>query len=131
MAQPAQIKGLGPSGEFIVIDNGAAGVTSTNGAAYSKGSGIGSDGGSGNWTGNGANSGGFDLAANGATAQGANTFGNTGTVLVDPANDQARNQPACATFPGNPVSQTAPTFTTATKVLTNPLSATIVYKNPA
>ena len=88
MAQPAQIKGLGPSGEFIVIDNGAAGVTSTNGAAYSPGSGgPPTGGGSGNWTGPGAASGGFDLTAGGAVAQDQNSFGN-GTI-PDAANPTA------------------------------------------
>jgi hypothetical protein len=124
MAQPAQVKTGLPSGEFVVIDNGAAGVTSTNGVVTP---GV---GGSGNWTGPGAVSGGFDLTS-GAIDQCINAFGNTGSVLLDPVNDQIIPIPKIATFPGNPVSLTAPTFATLTKVLTNPLSATIVFKNPA
>lgn len=127
MAQPAQVKTGLASGEFIVIDNGAPGVVSTNNTS-------GASGGSGNWTGAGATSGGFDLTANGATGQGTNSFGDTGTVLIDASgNDSPSVNVKDATFKGNgnPVSAVPFTYQTVTKVLTNPLSATINFKNPA
>jgi len=125
MAQPAQVKFTLPSGEWVAIDNGAAGVVSTNNV-------VGANGGSGNWTGNGATSGGFDLTANGAVAQSTNPFGDTGTVLIDDSgNDTVYPDPQVGTVKGNPVSGVQPTYATVTKVLTNPLSATIRYKNPA
>lgn len=125
MAQPAQVKFSTPGGEFVVIDNGAAGVVSTNNV-------IGATGGSGNWAGNGAISGGFDLTANGSTAQGTNAFGDTGTVLIDTSgNDTVYADPQVGTLKGNPISGVQPVFATVTKVLTNPQSATVNWKNPA
>jgi hypothetical protein len=80
MSQPAQIKLGLPDGSYVVIDNGTAGVTSTNVTPYSAGSGgPPTGGGAGNWTGPGATSGGFDLAANGSISQGQNSFTN-GTI---------------------------------------------------
>lgn len=107
-----QVKTGLPSGEFFVVDNSAAPGFPTLDITKEN---IG-----------------YDDTAPGAGSQSTNPFGDTGSVLIDASgNDQARNQPACATFPGNPVSLNAPTFTTVTKVLTNPLSATILFKNPA
>lgn len=75
---------------------------------------------------------GYDTTAPGATAQGTNPFGDTGSVLIDASgNDTVFADPQCATVKGNPVSNTPPTFATVTKVLTNPASATINWKNPA
>jgi len=109
MAQPAQIKSLGPSGEFVVIDNAAAPAF----PILSAGTHIGYD------------------TMTGAVAQGLNSFGDTGTVLLDPANDTVWADPQVSTFKGNPVAMTAPTYAVLTKVLTNPQSATIIFKNPA
>ena len=119
MAQPTQIKFSLPENSFNVIDNSAASTTTTL-AGPTNPSPIG-----------------FDTVApatvpSGANAQGTNPFGDTGTVLIDASgNDTVWADPQIATFPGNPVSQTAPTFKTVTKVLTNPLSATVNWKNPA
>lgn len=124
MAQPAQMKTGLPSGEFIVIDNGAPGVVSTNNTS-------GASGGSGNWTGAGAVSGGFDLTANGAVAQGSNSFGDTGTTTLDTVNDTVYADPGVATVKGNPVSNTQPTYATVTTVLNSPLSTRLLFKNPA
>ena len=133
MAQAQQVKFTLPDNGFIVIDNGTPGVTSTNGAAYSPGSGgPPTGGGSGNWTGPGATSGGFDLTSGGTQSQGTNPFADTGSVLVDASgNDTVYADPAVATVKGNPVSNVQPTYATVTKVLTSPLSATILWKNPA
>lgn len=133
MAQAKQVTTGLPSGEFFVIDNGTPGVTSTNGAAYSPGSGgPPTGGGSGNWTGPGAVSGGFGLTSGGTQSQGTNPFADTGNVLIDASgNDTVYADPMNATVKGNPVSLTPPTYATVTKVLTNPQSATINWKNPA
>jgi hypothetical protein len=72
MSQPAQVKFGLPDGSFNVVDNGSPGVTSTNNV-------VNANGGSGNWSGAGAVSGGFDLCANGSISQGQNSFTN-GTV---------------------------------------------------
>lgn len=112
MAQPAQITGLGPSGEWVAIDNSAAPAFPSLDASKEH---IG-----------------YDNTFPGAVAQGKNSFGDTGTVLIDASgNDTVYSDPQIATFPGNPVSQTAPTYKTVTKVLTDPNSATVNWKNPA
>ena len=132
MAQPAQVKFTLPSGEWIAIDNGAPGVTSTNGAPYTAGSGgPPTGGGSGNWSGSGAVSGGFDLTANGATAQGTNPFADTGSVLLDSVNDTVYVDPMVATVKGNPVSNTQPSYATVTTVLNSAQSTRLLWKNPA
>lgn len=97
MSQPGQVKFGLPDGSFNVVDNGSPGVTSTNNV-------VNANGGSGNWTGTGAVSGGFDLCANGANSQGQNPFTN-GTVPDFVAN--------------------------GTKIINNPFAASIVYKNPS
>lgn len=126
-----QVKSGLPSGEFSVIDNSAAGATSTNVTVYGAGSGgPPTGGGAGNLTGSGVPN--FDNTAPGATAQGTNPFADTGTVLIDASgNDTVYADPGVSTLAGNPVSGTQPTFKTVTKVLTNPASATINWKNPA
>jgi hypothetical protein len=69
----------------------------------------------------------------GAQAQGLNSFGDTGTVLLDiGGNDQARRPFQDATFPGNPVSLTNPAYKTLTKVIQdNRQGIQILFKNPA
>lgn len=109
MAQPAQIKTGLPSGEFVVIDNASAPAF----PVLSAGTHIGYD------------------TMTGAVAQGINSFADTGTVLLDPANDTVWADPQVSTVKGNPVSNTPSTYATLTKVLTNPQSATIIFKNPA
>jgi hypothetical protein len=125
MAQPTQVKGLGPSGEFVVIDNGVSQVTVTaNGSPQvSNGqTGLNSD----------KSTLGFDNVLNGATAQGTNSFGDTGTVLIDASgNDIAAINVKDATFKGNPVSAVPFSYAKVTKVLTDPNSATVNFKNPA
>ena len=119
MAQPTQIKFSLPENSFNVIDNSAASTTTTL-AGPTNPSPIG-----------------FDTVApatvpSGANAQGTNPFGDTGTVLIDASgNDTASVNFKDATFNGNPVSAKAFTYSTVTKVLTNPLSATVNFKNPA
>jgi hypothetical protein len=74
---------------------------------------------------------GYDTVAPGATSQSTNPFSDTGSVLVDASgNDTVYADPSVATVKGNPVQNTQPTYATVTKVLTNPLSATITFKNP-
>jgi hypothetical protein len=124
MAQPAQIKTGLPSGEFVIIDNGAAGVVSTNNV-------VGAGGGSGNWTGAGAVSGGFDLAANAAVAQATNPFGDTGSTTLDTVNDTVWADPQVGTYKGNPVSAVAPVYATVSTVLNSPLTTRLLWKNPA
>lgn len=106
-----QVKFATPNSDFCVIDNSAAPTFPTLSAGTSLG---------------------YDTTAPGATAQGTNPFGDTGSVLIDASgNDTVFADPQCATVKGNPVSNTPPTFATVTKVLTNPASATINWKNPA
>lgn len=126
-----QVKSGLPGGEFSVIDNSAAGAISTNVTAYSAGSGgPPTGGGAGNLTGSGVPN--FDTTSPGATTQGTNPFADTGTVLIDASgNDTVYADPQCSTVKGNPVSNTPPIFAVVTKVLTNPASATINFKNPA
>jgi hypothetical protein len=74
---------------------------------------------------------GYDTTAPGATSQSTNPFADTGSVLVDASgNDTVYADPSCATVAGNPTQNKQPTFATVTKVLTNPLSATVTFKNP-
>jgi hypothetical protein len=124
MAQPKQMTTGLPGGEFSIIDNGAAGVVSTNNTS-------GPNGGSGNWTGTGAASGGFDLAANGALAQATNPFGDVGSTTMDTVNDTVYADPGVATVKGNPVSATQPTYATVSTVLNSSLSTRLLFKNPA
>jgi len=111
MAQPAQIKTGLPSGEFIVIDNASAPTF----PVLSAGTHIGYD------------------TMTGAVGQGLNSFGDTGTVLLDKSgNDTASTNPRCSTFAGNPVSMTAPTFKVVTKVLQDSRQGIdVAWKNPA
>lgn len=126
MGQPVQVKTNLPDGSFVVVDNGMPGVTSTNNVA-------GAGGGSGNYTGPGAaNGGGFDLCANGSNSQGINVFGDTGSVLLDSANDSVWPDPQCATFAGNPVSLTAPSFKTVSTIINDARTGIrILFKSPA
>jgi hypothetical protein len=112
MSQPTQVKFVTPNNDWAVIDNSAAPSVTT-----------------------GFNAGtlqGYDTTAPGAVAQGTNPFGDTGSVLIDASgNDTAYLDPSTSTVVGNPVSNVTPTAKTVTKVLTNPLSATINWKNPS
>lgn len=119
-----QVKYGLPNGDFSVIDNSAAPVviTASGTPQITNGqTGINFD----------KATLGFDTTAPGSQSQCANVFGDTGSVLVDPVNDVLCPDPQIATYPGNPVLQTAPTFAKASQPLNNPLSATITWKNPA
>jgi hypothetical protein len=119
MAQPAQVVFNTPSNDMCVIDNSAAQTTTTL-AGPNNSSPIG-----------------FDTVnpptfPTGAQAQGLNSFGDTGTVLLDSVNDQIRVAPHDSTFPGNPVSFTNPTYKTLTTVLNdNRQGLRILFKNPS
>lgn len=110
MANPAQVIFNTPNNDFNVIDSPAAPTFVTP----SAGTHIGYD------------------TKSGAVAQGLNSFGDTGTVLLDSVNDTVYADPFCATFKGNPVSQIAPTFTTVATVINNATTGIrILWKNPA
>ena len=119
MSQPAQVVFNTPSNDMCVIDNSAAQTTTTL-AGPNNSSPIG-----------------FDTVnpptdPTGAQAQGLNSFADTGNCLLDLVNDQARRPFQDATFPGNPVSLTNPTYKTLTKVIQNSFSGIqILFKNPA
>ena len=119
MAQPAQVIFNTPSNDMCVIDNSSAQTTTTL-AGPNNSSPIG-----------------FDTVnpptdPTGAQAQGLNSFADTGNCLLDLVNDQARRPFQDATFPGNPVSLTNPTYKTLTKVIQNSFSGIqILFKNPA
>lgn len=107
-----QVKFVLPNGDWCNVDNSVAPSVTT-----------------------GFNAGaiqGYDTTVPGASAQSTNPFGDTGSVLVDASgNDTAPNTYDMSTVVGNPVSAVSPTGKVVTKVLTNPLSATINFKNPA
>jgi len=106
-----QIKFITPNNDWAAIDNSAAPAPTTLNAGTLQG---------------------YDTTAPGATSQSTNPFADTGSVLIDASgNDTVYANPRVSTFAGNPVAGTAPTFKTVTKVMTNPLSATINHKNPA
>lgn len=118
MAQPAQIKFVLPNGDWCAIDNSAAGATVTSNGTPPN---------SNNWTGVG-----FDITSPGAVAQGLNSFGDTGTVLLDSVNDTAYLDPTTSTVVGNPVAGLSPTGKVLTTVLNNATTGIrILYKNPA
>lgn len=119
-----QIK-WGPSGEFCVVDDGSSPSFPTLDITNEQ---IGYD--------NKVPQASTYGSLNGGTAtQAANPYGDTGSTTLDTVNDTVYADPSCATFVGNGgkgvLLNTAPTFATVTKVLTNPLSATILWKNPA
>jgi hypothetical protein len=108
---PTQIKFGLPNNDWAAIDNSAAPTFPTFNAGTSLG---------------------YDTTAPGATAQGLNTFGDTGTVLLDSANDSAPNTFKMATVVGNPVSNVAPTGKVLTTVINNATTGIrILVKNPA
>lgn len=110
MANPAQIIFATPNNDFNVIDSPAAPTFVTP----SAGTHIGYD------------------TKTGAVAQGLNSFGDTGTVLLDSVNDTVYADPSVATFKGNPVSQVAPTYATVSTVLNdNRQGLRLLFKNPA
>jgi hypothetical protein len=128
MAQPVQVKSGLPSGEYSVIDNAAAPVTITpnlvSNVQVSNGqTGLNSD----------KATLGFDtIAAPGAVGQGLNSFGDTGTVLLDSVNDVAVFDPTAIGLTGNPVSLTVPTPKVLTTVLNDSRQAVrVLFKNPA
>ena len=103
MSQPTQCFNTNlPDGSYSVIDNGAAGAVSTNITPYSAGSGgPPTGGGAGNMTGSTVPN--FNCV-NGATSQDTNTFGN-----------------------GNIPDSVAK----ATTILNSPLTARVLFRNPA
>lgn len=111
MAQPAQVKFTTPNNDFCVVDNAAAPTFPSPNAGALQG---------------------YDTTT-GAVAQGLNSFGDTGTVLLDiSGNDTVYADPQCATFAGNPVAMTAPTFKVVTKVIQDSRQGlNISWKNPA
>lgn len=116
MAQPTQVKFTLPNNDWAAIDNSAAGVTITINGTTSN-----------NWAGVG-----FDITTPGAIAQGLNSFGDTGTVLLDTVNDTVYADPQICTVKGNPVAGTPPTFATVTTVLNNATTGIrLLWKNPA
>jgi hypothetical protein len=106
-----QIKFTTPNNDWAAIDNSAAPTFPTFNAGTTLG---------------------YDTTAPGATSQSTNPFADTGSVLIDASgNDTVYAPPKVGTLAGNPVAGTQPTYKVVTKVLTNPLSATINHKNPA
>lgn len=111
MSQPTQIKFGLPNGDWCAIDNAAAPSFPTLAAGTHIG---------------------YDTVNGGAVAQSLNSFGDTGTALLDPVNDSVMFDPTCATFAGNPVAMTLPTFTTVSKVVDNAVTGIrVLFKNPA
>lgn len=120
MAQPTQVIMNDPNNSMIVIDNSAASTISTLTGANNPST-IGFDTPAGN-----------SIVPAGSVAQGLNKFGNTGTTTLDTVNDNFYADPSIATFPGNPVSATAPTFKTVTTVVQNGTQGIFIkWKNPA
>lgn len=121
MAQAQQIKFSTPSGDWCAVDNSAASTTTTL-AGPNNPSPIG-----------------FDTPANnsivpaGATSQGTNVYGDTGSAgLMDSVNDTVYADPSVATFAGNPLSGTLPTYKTVTIAVQNAtMGLFIKFKNPA
>jgi hypothetical protein len=111
--------------DWVAIDNGAPGVVSTNNV-------IGANGGSGNWTGPGAQSGGFDLTANGSNSQASNPFANIGSTKLDTVNDTVYADPSISTVSGNPVQLTPPNFKTVSTIINQAATGIrVLWKNPA
>src|SRR4030081_120882 len=111
MSQPIQIKYGLPNGDWAAIDNSAAPAFPT----FNAGTHVG-----------------YDTTTPGATAQGLNTFADTGTVLLDSVNDTAPNTFKMGTVVGNPVSNIAPTGKVLTTVLNNSTTGLrILLKNTA
>src|SRR6266436_2957784 len=106
MQMATQVKYNLPNNDFSVIDNAATPVVITaNGSPQvSNGqTGINKDGATL----------GFDtIAPPGATSQGLNPFGDTGTVLLDSVNDTFYADPQIDTVKGNPVSNIQPIYAT-------------------
>lgn len=122
-----QVKYNLPNNDFCVIDNGTSPVVITaNGTPQSSSgqTGINSDG---------ATLGLDTITAPAAKSQGSNPFGDTGSTPLDiVGNDTVYADPQCATFKGNPVSATPPTFAVVTKVLNDSRQGICVaWKNPA
>lgn len=119
MAQPTQVFATSdPNNMWCAIDNSAAGATVTSNGTPPN---------SNNWTGVG-----FDITVPGAIAQGKNTFGNTGTVLLDSVNDTAYLDPTTSTVVGSPVAGLGPTAKVLTTVLNNATTGIrLLWKNPA
>lgn len=111
MAQPAQAKFVLPNGDWCAIDNSAAPATSVLNAGALLG---------------------YDTTSPGAVAQGLNTFGDTGTVLLDSVNDTVPATFDMSTVVGNPVAGLSPTGKVLTTVLNNATTGIrILFKNPA
>jgi hypothetical protein len=99
-----------PNNDMLVIDNAAAPTFPTLNAGAEIG---------------------YDTTAPGTQTQGLNPYGDTGTVLLDSVNDTFYADPSCATFAGNPVAMTAPTFAKVTTVLNTVAGQRLLWKNPA
>ncbi len=113
MAQAKQTIFVTPNNDWCCVDNSAAPTFPTFNANTQLG---------------------YDTTAPGTLSQATNPFGDTGTVLLDDSgNDTTYVDPGVSTVVGNPVSNITPAGTSklVTKVLTNSLSATIRWKNPA
>lgn len=118
MAQPAQVKFTLPDNSWVAIDNSAASPTTTLNTDKALL--------------------GFDTPAvaapflTGAVAQGLNSFGDTGTVLLDSVNDIPVVDFSDSTVKGNPVLNTGFPKTVLTTVLNdNRQGIRILFKNPA
>ena len=111
MSQPQQIIFVTPSADWDAVDNAASPSFPT----LSTGTHLGYD------------------TKTGAVDQGINLFGSTGTTTLDTSgNDQSTPDPQIATFPGNPVAATPPTYKTVTTVINNALTGVrVLWKNPA
>jgi hypothetical protein len=127
MAQPKQVIFSTPNNDMCVIDNGAAPVVVTanlNGVLQVTNGQTGLNFDKATL--------GFDAISPGANSQAINAFGDTGSVLLDTVNDTVYSDPQIGTYPGNPVSATAPIFKTVTTVLTGALlGPRVLWKNPA
>lgn len=120
MAQPTQIIFGTANNDMIVIDNSAASTMSTL-AGPNNSSPIGFDSPAGN-----------SIVPAGSVAQASNPFANTGSTTLDVVNDNFYIDASIATFPGNPVSATAPVYKKVTTAVQNGTQGIFVkWKNPA
>lgn len=107
-----QIKFNTPNTDFAVVDNGSPFTFPT----LSAGTHIGYD----------------TVPPPGETAQATNPYGDTGSTTLDSVNDTVYADPSCATFAGNPVAGTLPTFKVVTVVLNDSRQGLrLLFKSPA
>jgi hypothetical protein len=116
MSQPQQIIFGTPNNDFSVLDNSPSPTFPT----LSAGTHIG-----------------YDTVAvgrvpSGAIAQASNPIADTGSTTLDTVNDTVWADPGCATFKGNPVQGTLPTFTTVSTILNDArMGLRLLWKNPS